>query len=158
MDNTCSICLEEVPNGPERETLECGHVFHCRCMLTWVRRGTISCPTCRSDARLMVHLGPMPMEARAAWMIRISARKSAPEELKVLVARYRKLKAGHKEASDEVSSWEDREDLKIYRKLLKKRRGFARRLRDQRHLISLFSSNEFPCPALEVRRRGLFFD
>ncbi|ORX67118.1 hypothetical protein DL89DRAFT_275675 [Linderina pennispora] len=44
-DRTCIICREDM-NGPARQKLPCGHVFHFNCLRSWLERQQ-SCPTCR---------------------------------------------------------------------------------------------------------------
>lgn len=40
----CTICLEEVRSVP----LECGHVFHNKCILKWLQDND-TCPNCRME-------------------------------------------------------------------------------------------------------------
>lgn len=52
-DRTCIICREEFVFGTESamdvpRKLPCGHVFHHRCLHSWLERQQ-SCPTCRMD-------------------------------------------------------------------------------------------------------------
>jgi hypothetical protein len=54
-DELCSICqahAHENDNSTWRR-LNCEHVFHNRCILTWFRRD-VHCPVCRSDIRTPV--------------------------------------------------------------------------------------------------------
>lgn len=44
-DRTCIICREEML---EAKKLACGHMFHARCLQSWLKR-QLSCPTCRSS-------------------------------------------------------------------------------------------------------------
>lgn len=45
---SCAICLEAFAEGDQQRTLPCFHVFHARCVDSWL--GTSSfCPTCRHD-------------------------------------------------------------------------------------------------------------
>lgn len=43
-DRTCIICREEMRTAKK---LNCGHMFHARCLQSWLKR-QLSCPTCRS--------------------------------------------------------------------------------------------------------------
>ncbi len=43
----CNICFEPVPPGAENKT-ECGHTFHCGCLLKWLKKNN-TCPCCRSQ-------------------------------------------------------------------------------------------------------------
>ena len=42
----CNICFEPVPPGAENKT-ECGHTFHCGCLLKWLKKNN-TCPCCRA--------------------------------------------------------------------------------------------------------------
>lgn len=43
-DRTCIICREEMQSAKK---LECGHIFHARCLQSWLKR-QLTCPTCRA--------------------------------------------------------------------------------------------------------------
>ena len=43
-EGTCTICLEQIQFGA---TLECGHVFHEKCINKWSKQGN-DCPNCRA--------------------------------------------------------------------------------------------------------------
>ena len=50
LDKTiCCICLDDVNNNQNYVTLNCGHVFHRKCLETWVktRQFNSNCPLCR---------------------------------------------------------------------------------------------------------------
>lgn len=42
---SCCICLNDVTTG---FVMECGHKFHCICIVRWVKEQT-NCPMCRYD-------------------------------------------------------------------------------------------------------------
>lgn len=44
-DRICIICREEMPTAKK---LECGHMFHARCLQGWLKR-QLTCPTCRAS-------------------------------------------------------------------------------------------------------------
>ncbi len=44
IETTCAICLEVISSA--KMTLECGHVFHTKCGITWLRKNK-TCPNCR---------------------------------------------------------------------------------------------------------------
>jgi hypothetical protein len=48
MDRTCIICREDMRHAKK---LSCGHVFHSKCLLSWLKR-QLSCPTCRAPVDL----------------------------------------------------------------------------------------------------------
>ena len=45
MNTKCSICLEHVQDSTNIIVAECGHIFHCLCLMTNVAFG---CPHCRT--------------------------------------------------------------------------------------------------------------
>lgn len=46
----CSICLEDIQSEKGRFVLECGHVFHSKCILTSFQHGN-RCPNCRTEVK-----------------------------------------------------------------------------------------------------------
>jgi ribosomal protein S28E/S33 len=48
----CSVCMDEVQPDEQVVRFECGHGFHQRCSIRWMRCcATPTCPLCRSDMR-----------------------------------------------------------------------------------------------------------
>ncbi len=45
---TCSVCLDSFKKGLYKRTLNCGHLFHKKCVDKWISREK-SCPLCRCD-------------------------------------------------------------------------------------------------------------
>ena len=45
----CPICLEEIVGLKNRVTTDCGHTFHCRCLLTNIAHNGFGCPFCRAE-------------------------------------------------------------------------------------------------------------
>ena len=45
----CPICLEEIVGLKNRVTTDCGHTFHCRCLLTNIAHNGLGCPFCRAE-------------------------------------------------------------------------------------------------------------
>lgn len=43
--NECIICLENIIKGDEVTIIECGHLYHKRCLLEWFEKKKI-CPKC----------------------------------------------------------------------------------------------------------------
>ena len=46
-DHTCIICREDMPQGCHAKKLDCGHVFHMKCLRSWLERQQ-NCPVCRA--------------------------------------------------------------------------------------------------------------
>ncbi|KAG6756719.1 E3 ubiquitin-protein ligase ATL59-like [Populus alba x Populus x berolinensis] len=57
-ESMCPVCLDCIQERDEvRELCNCSHVFHMKCLDSWVDQGQVTCPTCRSM------LFPKKMEA-----------------------------------------------------------------------------------------------
>ncbi|KAJ4708525.1 RING/U-box superfamily protein [Melia azedarach] len=46
-DGVCSVCMEDFQPAFPGKQVPCGHVFHAKCIATWISRCD-SCPLCRS--------------------------------------------------------------------------------------------------------------
>ncbi|KAI7996197.1 E3 ubiquitin-protein ligase RING1 [Camellia lanceoleosa] len=44
---TCAVCLEEFRKGTELTSMPCSHLFHHRCIVSWLESHNY-CPVCRS--------------------------------------------------------------------------------------------------------------
>ena len=50
-DERCTVCIEDFGKGEEVRVLPCDHIYHLKCIDTWlVRNGT--CPVCKFDCRI----------------------------------------------------------------------------------------------------------
>lgn len=67
----CAICYGPLTNGNGAHRLECGHVFHADCAITWFRSGSgtgnKTCPLCR--ALPLVEMRPVDVMHRARLLI-----------------------------------------------------------------------------------------
>ncbi len=71
---TCPVCLETIRTRAAVHALtKCGHTFHKRCVLAWLRRrgGVLTCPVCRApcldELRAVRH---RPVRERLAMVVR----------------------------------------------------------------------------------------
>ena len=46
----CCICLDNIEMGAKTILLPCGHMFHCDCILTWLKKNN-TCPMCRFEIK-----------------------------------------------------------------------------------------------------------
>ena len=46
----CCICLSEISKGQETVLLPCGHMFHWKCCLNWLKKNN-TCPMCRFEIK-----------------------------------------------------------------------------------------------------------
>ena len=44
----CSICLESIESNINKVITECGHTFHCSCIMTNIIHNGFNCPNCRA--------------------------------------------------------------------------------------------------------------
>ena len=49
MNTKCSICLEPVQGPTNIIVAECGHIFHCLCLMTNVADNGFGCPHCQAS-------------------------------------------------------------------------------------------------------------
>jgi hypothetical protein len=45
-NQTCAVCMTDIDQKEGRSILECGHIFHARCLHTHIIRNLSYCPTC----------------------------------------------------------------------------------------------------------------
>ena len=48
MMDECPICMDAIDPNKNRVTTECGHTFHCSCLMTNVSHNGFACPYCRT--------------------------------------------------------------------------------------------------------------
>ena len=48
LDCECSICLENIIGVSNKVVTDCGHTFHCKCIMTNISFNGFSCPFCRN--------------------------------------------------------------------------------------------------------------
>ena len=47
--STCSICLEDFVKGENIRVLPCDHIFHSKCVGTWLTKRSSQCPLCKEE-------------------------------------------------------------------------------------------------------------
>eukprot|EP00184_Porphyridium_aerugineum_P002666 CAMPEP_0184695834 /NCGR_PEP_ID=MMETSP0313-20130426/3344_1 /TAXON_ID=2792 /ORGANISM="Porphyridium aerugineum, Strain SAG 1380-2" /LENGTH=631 /DNA_ID=CAMNT_0027154361 /DNA_START=180 /DNA_END=2075 /DNA_ORIENTATION=+ len=58
-DRICIICREEMQTGKK---LHCSHIFHARCLQSWLRR-QLNCPVCRASIEVPINRANMGIAA-----------------------------------------------------------------------------------------------
>ena len=48
-DNICPICLDVMSSARNSVTTECGHTFHCSCLMRNISQNGFNCPYCRTN-------------------------------------------------------------------------------------------------------------
>lgn len=51
-NDTCPICLEDFVYGSELNQLHCGHCYHPKCIVPWLKERSPVCPLCKIDVRV----------------------------------------------------------------------------------------------------------
>ena len=46
--NECPICMDNIEDMCNKVITECGHIFHCSCLMKNVNHNGFKCPCCRS--------------------------------------------------------------------------------------------------------------
>ena len=49
-ENECIICTEKIIEGRK---LSCGHIFHLVCISNWFQKGSMNCPICRKEIKII---------------------------------------------------------------------------------------------------------
>ena len=145
----CSICQEDVTSDAEH-VLECGHTFHSSCLIRWLRHGNLSCPNCRDGLRLEDNLPTFQLRTRARYIrSTIGRRKSAPAELRAIIARLQRAEEKEREVRLEY-----RQHRQEHGDVIAKHNSFRgkiwtckRRVSQCERLLGLFN-----CPGLTLPR------
>ena len=89
-EDVCAICMDALSADHAHTLARCGHAFHSSCIIEWMQRGNVNCPTCRADAHLPGMIGAMALRDRAKYIRRTWGRRAnAPPELKRLLTTLR---------------------------------------------------------------------
>ena len=153
-DDVCAVCMESLGTENVHAMDVCGHRFHCGCIIGWLQRGHLSCPTCRGDLhRHAESISGMALHERAKHIRRtVGRRASAPAELKRIIASVKRAEAAEREHRRTVKEFRTRhrDTLKEYDALRRKSWTTSRATRRSLRLLGLYSSPNVPLPALMV--------
>lgn len=157
MEDACPVCMDSLDSGDDVHSLEdCGHRFHSRCIIGWLQRGHLSCPTCRTNLHHEEDAIPgLALTERARFIRRtLGRRKSAPADLKKMIAALKKVERSEKECQRAYMDFQrqNRDTIRQYNALRAKKWHSLRRKRRCERLLGLFQAPGFPLPPLIVRR------
>lgn len=151
-DVVCVICMEAV--GEHDHTLDpCGHRFHTGCIISWMRQGTLSCPTCRDDLRTEV--GAMEVHDRADYLRRrFGSRSDAPDEVRRMISALVKAERLHTTALKDLRDFEraNRETLRRLKALRNRSRRWMFTTLDRKRQLGWFQSPQLSLPHLVLHR------
>ena len=157
---TCAVCLEEVAAGTSHSMDGCGHTFHATCIIHWMQRGHLSCPTCRQDLRRLEPgdaLGPLTVRERAKYLrTTVARRRCAPPELKRMVAAIRRAEQRAREAAQECTEFlrANRETIVTSRRLRTKKYKAQYKVRELTRGLGLFVAPGMELPPIVAEWRG----
>ena len=154
MSLTCPICTEDIKGNEHK--LECGHCFHTCCIVKWFRTGSSSCPMCRSKDTDSMNLSFMDIDVRSNMLRKMSRRKSAPGDLKVLVRKLKEAENQRKEHMNELKEFrrEYKDLIKKYRNLQNRRWSDHRKISRSKKKLGLYTNSEFKIPILVRKNWG----
>lgn len=153
MDDVCVVCMESLDAEHAHTMDTCGHRFHSRCIIAWLQRGNLSCPTCRQSAHRPDAIPPMALCERARYIRRtVGRRASAPSELLTLIRRVRDAEERERRYAREHRDYcrEHRDVLRRAHALRGRRYMASRRARLAERLLGLFQTPSLTLPALMV--------
>lgn len=153
--DTCPVCLDHLSSEDEYTMDGCGHKFHPGCIIGWMRRGNLSCPTCRTDLRIAEESIPrMWIRERAKFLRKtFGRRRSAPPVLKSLISDVQKSERSLSEVKTRIKKHarENRDVLRQMSCLNRKKHSAWMKLRDKERLLGLFQCPELTLPSLVIQ-------
>lgn len=86
----CSICYEELSENAH--ALECGHKYHCSCIINWFRKDHNNCPLC-NDTTINEENMPWNVKIKTIEEIKkLGRRKDCPKNIKKTLNKIKKIK------------------------------------------------------------------
>jgi len=143
----CAICREELISNKHK--LECEHVFHLNCIISWFRSGNGDCPLCRASPH--TYLTYHDIRSRAKIIRRQSRGKNVPKKLKKIVQRLRKIEEKVKELIKKKYKIkiDNRDIFKSHTKLCKDVRRAKGKLRMTEKELGLYEDDNIKVPFLK---------
>ncbi len=129
-NNICVICHENIENENNKYTLECGHSFHCKCIMTWFRTGHSNCPMCND--KNFTHINPSFTRINTIKQVKnLGRRKKCPIFIKKILEKIKKIELNYNLKKNEIKVFEKtyNDILKKYEKLKKTLAIIARKIR-----------------------------
>ena len=155
--DVCAICLDSLEEG-EHYQQQCGHVFHAKCTIDWMRQGGRTCPCCREGMQQSAQqLGYRTIRARSEYLMNVASRRNnAPRELKRIV---NSIKTSQKKADETRKSYnemrrEHRDTLRQLRRLESLSHRLQREVQQKKRLLGVYHSVETPLPGLLIQDVG----
>jgi hypothetical protein len=129
-NNLCVICHENIENKNNKYTLDCGHSYHCKCIMTWFRTGHNNCPMCNDTN--FTHINPSFTRVNTIKQIKnLGRRKKCPLIIKKILEKIKKIELHYNLKKKEIKLFEKtyKDILLNYKKLKKNLILIARKIR-----------------------------
>ena len=111
-NNLCVICHENIENENDKYTLECGHSYHCKCIMTWFRSGHNNCPMCND--KNFTKINPSFTRVNTIKQIKnLGRRKNCPVFIRKILDKIKNLELKYNLQKTEIKSFE-----KTYKNIL----------------------------------------
>ena len=140
-NNICVICHETIEN--EKYTLECGHSYHCKCIMTWFRNKHDNCPLCND--KNFIKINPSFTRVNTIKQIKnLGKRKECPVFVKKILEKIKKIELNYDLKKKEIKLFENtyKNILSNYKNLKKKLILIARKIRfEEANLLSITQVN-----------------
>ena len=140
-NNICVICHENIEN--EKYTLECGHSYHCKCIMTWFRNKHDNCPLCND--KNFIKINPSFTRVNTIKQIKnLGKRKKCPVFVKKILEKIKKIELNYNLKKKEIKLFENtyKNILSNYKNLKKKLILIARKIRmEEANLLSVVQVN-----------------
>ena len=149
---TCPICQEDM-EGTETIKLDCGHVFHPKCIIDWFRSAHSQCPLCRAEP--LHQLRCMDVLTRASLLRQMARRKGAPDRLVRAVKQLKDAEDMYKETLGKLKEVKEHEAVKTYKRLMAQRSRQHWTVRKKKSKLGMMTGKDIPCMKLEIVREAV---
>lgn len=129
-NNLCVICHENIENENDKYSLDCGHIYHCKCIMTWFRTGHNNCPMCNDTN--FTQINPSFTRVNTIKQIKnLGRRKKCPLIIKKILEKIKKIELNYNLKKKEIKVFEKtyNDILSNYKKLKKNLILTARKIR-----------------------------
>lgn len=155
-EDACAVCMEPLTAEHIHTMDACGHRFHSRCIIGWLQRGHLNCPTCRSDAHQPDEEIPhFAVRERAKYLRRTYGRRtSVPPELTRLIANLRRAEAAQRDHVRLSAGLrrQHKDVLQQHRALRSKQWQLQMKIRSCERQLGMYHTYTLPLPNLTVTR------
>lgn len=154
-EDVCVVCMESLASEHVHTMDGCGHCFHSKCIIEWMQRGHLNCPTCRGSLRHQENAIPhMALHERARHIRRtLGRRRNVPNDLRRLLARVRAAEEAERDVKRAEREFrrEHGSVIQQYRSFRTRRWSMSRRTRAAERLLGLYQAPGYQLPGLMVQ-------